>query len=203
MLFFTITICIGQQNNTGTVNTKHQKTRSAILKDSDNDGVPGQLDKEPNTQAGCPVDTHGVILDTDGDGIPDCRDKEKLTDQNCFPADSNGIGRCPQPLCCQVDNFGCYMPDFPSFQFKPAQQTLQQDEPLLDSLAKAMMDYPPCGITLQGYYAATNKSSYKLTQIRIQNIIAYITGKWSVRAERFTIVIKPGTYINAVNLIHN
>jgi hypothetical protein len=66
-----------------------------------------------------------------------------------------------------------------------------------------MMNYPPCGITLQGYCTTNNKSSYKLTQARIQNIIAYIISKWSVSAERFTINIKQGTYIDAVNILHD
>lgn len=206
LLLLNSAICIAQQNNIDTLHTKHQKTHTAVLKDSDHDGVTDQLDKEPATPAGCPVDTHGVMLDTDGDGIPDCRDKEKLSRADCFPADSNGIVTCPELNCCDAameDYLGCAMPDLPSFQFKPAQQTLQQEEPLLDSLARTMMNHPVCSITLQGYHTLNNKTSYKLTETRIQNIVRYITGKWGVSAERFTISIKPGTYINAVNLIHN
>ncbi len=46
-----------------------------MLKDSDGDGVPDYLDKEPNTPAGARVDSHGVTLDSDGDGTPDHLDK--------------------------------------------------------------------------------------------------------------------------------
>jgi OmpA-OmpF porin, OOP family len=46
-----------------------------MLKDSDGDGVPDYLDKEPNTPAGARVDSHGRTLDSDGDGIPDHLDK--------------------------------------------------------------------------------------------------------------------------------
>ncbi|WP_092173610.1 OmpA family protein [Cyclobacterium xiamenense] len=46
-----------------------------MLKDSDGDGVPDYLDKEPNTPAGARVDSHGVTMDSDGDGIPDHVDK--------------------------------------------------------------------------------------------------------------------------------
>jgi OOP family OmpA-OmpF porin len=46
-----------------------------MLKDSDGDGVPDYLDKEPNTPAGARVDSHGVTMDSDGDGIPDHLDK--------------------------------------------------------------------------------------------------------------------------------
>lgn len=46
-----------------------------MLKDSDGDGIPDYLDKEPSTPAGARVDTFGMTLDSDGDGIPDHLDK--------------------------------------------------------------------------------------------------------------------------------
>ena len=46
-----------------------------MLKDSDGDGVPDYLDKEPNTPAGARVSTHGVTLDSDQDGTADHLDK--------------------------------------------------------------------------------------------------------------------------------
>ncbi|MEB2781926.1 polymerase, partial [Algoriphagus sp. C2-6-M1] len=46
-----------------------------MLKDSDGDGVPDYLDKEPNTPAGARVNSAGMTLDSDGDGTPDHMDK--------------------------------------------------------------------------------------------------------------------------------
>lgn len=46
-----------------------------MLKDSDGDGIPDYLDKEPSTPAGARVDSFGITLDSDGDGIPDHLDK--------------------------------------------------------------------------------------------------------------------------------
>jgi OOP family OmpA-OmpF porin len=46
-----------------------------MLKDSDADGVPDYLDKEPNTPAGARVSPSGATLDSDGDGTPDHLDK--------------------------------------------------------------------------------------------------------------------------------
>ncbi|WP_143962418.1 OmpA family protein [Litoribacter populi] len=46
-----------------------------MLKDSDGDGIPDYLDKEPNTPAGARVDAFGRTLDSDGDGIPDHLDE--------------------------------------------------------------------------------------------------------------------------------
>ena len=85
----------GQQSQLlDTLEKRNQRTLKLVLNDADHDGVSDQLDKEPNTPAGCAVDTHGVILDTDEDGVPDCKDKEKLTKKKCFPVDSTGVGSC-------------------------------------------------------------------------------------------------------------
>ena len=46
-----------------------------MLKDSDGDGVPDYLDKEPNTPAGARVNSSGMTMDSDGDGTPDHLDK--------------------------------------------------------------------------------------------------------------------------------
>ncbi|WPR74344.1 OmpA family protein [Algoriphagus sp. NG3] len=60
-----------------------------MLKDSDGDGVPDYLDKEPNTPAGARVDSHGNTMDSDGDGTPDHMDKCPFLPG---PASTNG---CP------------------------------------------------------------------------------------------------------------
>jgi len=60
-----------------------------MLKDSDGDGVPDYLDKEPNTPAGARVSPSGTTLDSDGDGTPDHLDKCPFQPG---PASSNG---CP------------------------------------------------------------------------------------------------------------
>jgi OOP family OmpA-OmpF porin len=46
-----------------------------MLKDSDGDGVPDYLDKEPNTPVGARVNSAGTTMDSDGDGTPDHLDK--------------------------------------------------------------------------------------------------------------------------------
>ncbi|MBI3883155.1 MAG: hypothetical protein HY305_02795, partial [Sphingobacteriales bacterium] len=56
-------------------NPKHMKLPKPVFDDADGDGVVDQLDREPNTPAGAPVDTHGVSKDTDGDGVADFQDK--------------------------------------------------------------------------------------------------------------------------------
>ncbi|MGM0945753.1 MAG: OmpA family protein [Bacteroidota bacterium] len=60
-----------------------------MLKDSDGDGVPDYLDKEPNTPAGARVNSSGSTLDSDGDGTPDHMDDCPFLPG---PASTNG---CP------------------------------------------------------------------------------------------------------------
>jgi len=60
-----------------------------MLKDSDGDGIPDYLDKEPNTPVGARVDSNGRTIDSDGDGIPDHLDKCPFAPG---PASNNG---CP------------------------------------------------------------------------------------------------------------
>lgn len=44
--------------------------------DKDHDGVLDELDLDPNTPPGVPVDTRGRPLDSDGDGLPDYEDPD-------------------------------------------------------------------------------------------------------------------------------
>jgi len=71
-----------------------------MLKDSDGDGVPDYLDKEPNTPAGARVNSTGMTMDSDGDGTPDHMDKCPFLPG---PASTNG---CPvEEVQEQVDFF--------------------------------------------------------------------------------------------------
>ena len=117
------------------------KIPKPIFDDADGDGVTDQFDKEPNTPAGCPVDTHGVTRDTDGDGVPDCKDKQLITPTECQPVDADGVGKCPEPECCKiVDSLRtamenvCKIGDLPSVSFKGKGNRL-----VLSSDAKAML----------------------------------------------------------------
>jgi OOP family OmpA-OmpF porin len=71
-----------------------------MLKDSDGDGVPDYLDKEPNTPAGARVNASGITMDSDGDGSPDHLDKCPFLPG---PASTNG---CPvEEIKEQLDFF--------------------------------------------------------------------------------------------------
>ncbi len=72
-----------------------------MLKDSDADGVPDYLDKEPNTPVGARVNSAGTTMDSDSDGTPDHLDK-------CpFLPGPSSTGGCPvvEPEKEEVDFF--------------------------------------------------------------------------------------------------
>jgi OmpA-OmpF porin, OOP family len=94
-----------------------------VVRDSDGDGVPDNLDKCPGTPSGVKVDLDGCPIDSDGDGVPDYLDKCPGTpagvkvDKDGCPVDSDGDGvpdyldKCPgTPKGVKVDKDGCPPP---------------------------------------------------------------------------------------------
>ena len=94
-----------------------------IIKDSDKDGVPDNMDSCPGTPAGVAVDKSGCPLDSDKDGVYDYKDKCPGTpegvqvDKDGCPLDSDGDGvydyldRCPDTKKgTPVDKDGCPKP---------------------------------------------------------------------------------------------
>jgi outer membrane protein OmpA-like peptidoglycan-associated protein len=166
---------------------KHMKLPPVVLPDADGDGVTDQFDMEPNTPAGCAVDSHGVSLDTDGDGVPDCRDKEKLTPANCFPVNADGVGTCPEPECCknlQVAPATCSLGSLPSVQFKAGSATLSTTaKSLLDNVAQQLMANPNCKVKLVGY-GASDKKSQQLSWDHVNAIKTYLTEQKGISETR-------------------
>jgi outer membrane protein OmpA-like peptidoglycan-associated protein len=179
---------------------RHMKLPKPVLDDADGDGVTDQFDHEPNTPAGCPVDTHGVSLDTDGDGVPDCRDKEKITPTQCQPVDADGVGKCPDPACCKdikalIDSGGiggggighskCNIGDLPSIIFKGRSITLSKDgQALLATIADKMRNNPNCKVAVIGY-GESSKTAQQLSWDRVNEIIKYLVEKEGISSDRF------------------
>lgn len=175
---------------------KHMKLPKPVLDDADGDGVTDQFDKEPNTPAGCPVDTHGVSRDTDGDGVPDCKDKQLITPTDCQPVDADGVGKCPEPECCKmIDSMMtkvCHISDLPSVTFKGKGGNLSNDaKAMLATVAAQLKDNPNCSIVVTGYPAAS-KASQALCNKRTEAIKAYLTEKEGISADRVDVSCEVG-----------
>jgi outer membrane protein OmpA-like peptidoglycan-associated protein len=172
-------------------NPKHMKLPKPVFDDADGDGVVDQLDREPNTPAGCPVDTHGVSKDTDGDGVPDCKDKQLITPTECQPVDADGVGKCPDPECCKnmmaVNPNECNIGDLPSITFRSrSSSALSSDaKAMLATVASKLKSSASCSITVTGYPAAS-KASQALCNKRVDAIRAYLTENEGISSDRIT-----------------
>ncbi|MFZ9717920.1 MAG: OmpA family protein [Chitinophagaceae bacterium] len=167
---------------------RHMKLPKPVLDDADGDGVADQFDREPNTPAGCPVDTHGVSRDTDGDGVPDCKDKELITPTSCQPVDADGVGKCPDPACCKeisgMTSTACQLVDLPSINFKGGSTNLgAESQALLNSVATSMRSQPNCKLVVCGS-AAKSKSGQALGQKRVDAIVKYLVESQGISADR-------------------
>ena len=171
-------------------NPKHMKLPKPVFDDADGDGVVDQLDREPNTPAGCPVNTHGVSLDTDGDGVPDCKDKQLITPTECQPVDADGVGKCPEPECCKnlvpvVDAAACPT-DYPSLSFRGNTSSLSSDaKAMLANVSVKLKANPNCTITINGYPEAS-KASQAVCQKRLDAIKMYLVETEGISADRIS-----------------
>lgn len=173
------------------MNHRHVKIPKNDCPDSDGDGVCDHLDREPNTPAGCPVDTHGVSRDTDGDGVPDCLDQELITPTRCQPVDAHGVGKCPDPECCNkprvdspvVKQCPC---DYPSLTFGKGVTLNTDNRAMLSTIAAKMKANPDCKITLNGY-PETSKASQAVCQKRLEAAKLYLKENGGISPERISI----------------
>ncbi|HRD57361.1 MAG TPA: OmpA family protein [Ferruginibacter sp.] len=171
-------------------NPRHMKLPKPVLDDADGDGVTDQFDREPNTPAGAPVDTHGVSKDTDGDGVPDYKDKQLITPTECQPVDADGVGKCPEPECCKNMVPGgttAQCPsDYPSVSFRNGSASLSSDaKAMLASTAAKLKANAACTVTVNGYPEAS-KASQANCQKRVDAIKAYLVETEGISADRIS-----------------
>jgi hypothetical protein len=174
-------------------NPKHMKLPKVTFEDLDGDGVLDQLDREPNTPVGYPVDMHGVSKDTDGDGVPDWKDKQLITPTECQPVDGDGIGRCPEPECCKTNiaeldsitkiNKNC-PDDYKGFMMKSV--NLDNDlKAKLAVIAAKLKNYPDCKIEIISYPKA-NKRIQKFAEKRMELVKNYLIEELGISIDRIS-----------------
>jgi len=188
------------------------------LQDADHDGVPDQLDLEPNTPQGVEVDTHGRALDTDGDGVPDYKDKEKLTLQKCFPVDSNGVGNCPEPTYCKEISDGihrldslidcclprtCQLGGIWSIEFKGDNWVLSTEmKNVLKNVAAALTAHSTCNVKVIAHYGwVATELAEQLSYDRANAVIKYLVEKEGIAEGRIIFVYDQPGKSNIVDLI--
>lgn len=174
---------------------KHMKLPKPVLDDADGDGITDQFDREPNTPANAPVDSHGVSRDTDGDGVPDYKDKELVTPTQCQPVNADGVGTCPPPACCAtldslikaggIKPAGCGIGELPSVSFKGRSVALSNDaKAVLTSVADKLRNNPNCRIAVVGY-GESNKAAQQLSWDRVNIVINQLVEKEGISSDRF------------------
>ena len=164
-----------------------------VVLDSDNDGVPDNLDKCPGTPAGVAVDKDGCPLDSDKDGVYDYLDK------------------CPgTPAGVKVDKDGCPPPVVQEVKPQPRveKEIIEKGRTTLkvlfdtnksvikkgyfadvDALAGVMQQYPDLNVTIEGHTDNVGKDAYnkKLSQRRADAVKAYLVKK-GIDANRLTAI---------------
>jgi outer membrane protein OmpA-like peptidoglycan-associated protein/opacity protein-like surface antigen len=166
---------------------KRMKLPKPVLDDADGDGVTDQFDNEPNTPAGCPVDSHGVSRDTDGDGVADCKDKQLITPTECQPVDADGVGKCPEPACCTTKPpvNDCSKVSMPSVSFKNNSADLSKDaESALTTFGESLRNSPSCKVVVTGY-GEPSKAGQQLSWDRVNSVINFLVDKQGISANRF------------------
>lgn len=176
-------------------NPKHMKLPKPVYEDEDGDGVVDQLDNCPGTPAGAKVDTHGCPLDTDGDGVPDFKDKELITPTFCQPVDADGVGKCPDPKCCEnivVATGTCDLGDLPSITFRGNTGTLSGDaKAMLATVASKLKNNADCSISITGYPIAS-KASQALCNGRTAAVKNYLTETEGISSDRIEVLCEVG-----------
>lgn len=176
------------------------------LQDSDSDGVPDQFDLEPNTPAGAPVDSRGRTRDTDGDGVPDYLDKELITPTSCQPVNADGVGKCPDPECCNrpvvvaPPTPACNIGSLPSVQFTSGRSGLSSSaNAILDAAGANIKANPACKICVVGY-GGSSKREQQLSWDRVNNVINYLVEKQGISRDRFVFKYGESGDANTVDL---
>jgi outer membrane protein OmpA-like peptidoglycan-associated protein len=188
-----------------------EKIINDAFKDDDEDGVPNQLDKEPATKKGLPVDVKGVALDSDKDGLKDGEDKEPFSPPG-LPIDENGVAIVPPPACCAaIDSLkamafsgrgagsgggftgagtACSETSLPSLNYAPDKYGANKSDlvPILHVIGEKLQLCPDAKVVVSGVNDKGNKNgkyNEQLSYNRANDAINYISDKYGISRDRF------------------
>ena len=126
------------------------------FRDTDKDGIPDYLDKEPNTPGGVAVNNKGVSIDENKNGIPD--DLETILDQKY--ASSKSVKRIQESsqIAKTLANNGYINVYFRFNSTKPETYSLNA----INQIVEYMRANPRSNAILTGYSDAIGNSQYNL-----------------------------------------
>ncbi len=165
------------------------------LPDSDRDGVPDIIDREPNTRYGAEVDYFGVSRDDDGDGVPNGIDRhytERGRMVNAWgeplDADHDGVDDSLDvcsgtPLGVPVDLAGCPIRNAAIeriFFEQNSSKLLPESYPRLDDVGEQLTAQSYLRLAVNGHCDDQGSDAYnqKLSLQRAESVIRYITTKF-------------------------
>lgn len=165
-----------------------------LLADSDDDGVIDYLDREPNTPAGTPVDTHGVSLDSDKDGCIDSEDPEPFSTPNLPIENCQNIHMTDERVNELIDARFAKQPAaatnwyLPMIFFDLDKSNIRPDAvPQLAYVADIMTQYPKMKVELVGHTDTRGSESYnlKLSENRAKAALDYLSNVKKIDQSRF------------------
>jgi OOP family OmpA-OmpF porin len=186
------------------------KLAEDLNKDTDEDGVPDRLDKEPDTKKGSPVDVKGVALDSDKDGIADSEDKEPYSPPG-FPIDQYGVAQVPPPACCAEmakggggggagrGGYDCTKMELPSIYFEDDAYYLDpNNEGTLHTIAERLQMCPDVRLVISGKDESKNDRKYneQLAYNRSSSVVDYMVERYGMSRDRFIVKYDGGAKAN-------
>lgn len=146
--------------------------------DSDGDGVADKDDKCPDTPKGWKVDANGCPLDQDKDGVPDAIDKCPTVPG---PKENNGCPVVkPEKKEITADQIVLQKIKAEPVHFVSDKSYLTDfSKRILDKLIKTLNSDADLMVNIFGYADSRGTDPYniKLSQARINSVIAYLTSK--------------------------
>lgn len=168
-----------------------KKNLADMLKDSDGDGVPDYLDKEPNTPPGQPVDTHGVALKLDKHGVPHYDMKGNFEPSTLIETDLDTIKQQIKDLQTQMNDVDSKTTWFlPMIFFDLDRDNVKAEYyPELKYIATVMKSHPKLKVIVYGYtdVRASEKYNLTLSQKRAENAKDYLVKTYGIDPDRLIV----------------